>query len=109
MTPEIAKRVATTHQVSKILSGPARKLTQMRANVWYPDQFDGPSQAADSGKLFSYIENVPVGGVRGVLNVRRNLKTNEWIFDSASYTEDQVKQAYVAEFERVQKLLQKAS
>lgn len=105
MNPEIEKRIAMTHKASKLLSGPARRLSEMRVNLWYPDEFDGPDQAVAAGKLFAYCENVPVGGVRGILNVRRNLATNDWIFDSVSYTQEQVKQAYAAEIGRVVNLL----
>ena len=107
MTPEIEKRLVMASKAAKMLSGPARRLSEMRVNIWYPDQFDGPTQASAAGKLFAYCENSPVGGVRGVLNARRNLTTNVWLFDSADYTEEQVKQAFAGEMARVHKLLEK--
>lgn len=106
MTPEVKKRFQNAHQWGERLSGMARKLTQMRVKIWYPDQFDGPGQAAAAGKLFAYCENIPVGGKRGSLHARRDLVTGEFLAE-VGYTPEQVKQAYFAELERVQSLLAK--
>lgn len=108
MTPEIEKRFKNAHHWGECLGGVARRLTEMRVKIWYPDQFDGPTQAAAAGKLFAYCENIPVGGRRGSLHARRNLVTGEFLAETG-YTPDQVKQAYFAELERVQGLLVKAS
>lgn len=110
MTPEIAKRVEFAHKVAKLLSGPARRLTEMRSSVWHPEQFDAEEQAAAAGKLFSYIEGIPFAGHLVGVPCRRNLLTNEWFSTAFSDIDgEQIKQAYAAEIARVQKLLQKAS
>lgn len=110
MTPEIAKRVEFAHKAAKLLSGPARRLTEMRANVWFPEQFDSEEQAAAAGKLFVYVESIPFAGYVAGIPYRRNLLTNEWVSTAFSAIDgEQIKQAYAAEIARVQKLLQKAS